>query len=580
MINPHEGTDDARLHLARQWAEAIAPTAYVAMSPDQIERVLLDLAGRLLDGIAAGDLDVSPRKFERVGECLVELRFTGQLSLSRTFQVLGAELPAQPELSGRPGSPARVLAVLGGISAGYANALRSHTLAQQEDLNRALLLARQRTERHLKVSEARFRGVFTSTAVGIAITDLDGNFIEINDALIEILGYGRDELTRGILYDLVPPADAPQLRSLYQNLAATNVGSFRLRRRMVRSDGEIAHVYLAGSVLHEADDAPSYYVTVVEDTSEPLLLQERLTHQSLHDVQTGLPNRHSIQLTLERVLGRLQPADTITLLHLDMDGFSVINNGLGHRVGDQLLQVVAKRLTDVFAGERVTIARLGGDEFAVLVEDSPSTPDVASLASSINEELAEPTYIAGHGLAVSATVGVVRRQVRGATADELMRQADSTLYRAMANGKRQWAVYDERLDAENRGGFTLAASMPGALETGEFRRMYQPQVRLTDRCVVAVEAMLEWDHPERGVLAYERCMELAQRTGMVLPLGEWLLRSASEQAVEWRTELGEFPTLSVHLTPAQANDPDLVRVVRTILDDTGLPPRSLQLGIP
>jgi diguanylate cyclase (GGDEF)-like protein/PAS domain S-box-containing protein len=583
MSYVHEDTGNARLQLARQWAAAIAPTAYVAMSPAEVEQVLLDLVSHLLDGIASGDTDTdtdtSPRKIERVGERLVELNYTGSSTLYRTIQVLGAGLPAQPELIGLDDLAATILTALGGVSAGYAQAIRSHTLEQQESLNRALMQARQRAERHLKISEARFRGVFTSTAVGIAITDLDGNFIETNDALIEILGYRRDELTDRTLYDLVPPADAPQLRILYQDLARADVDSFRLQRRMARSDGEIAHVYLAGSVLHNDDDA-LYYVTVIEDISELLLLQERLTHQALHDVQTGLPNRHFFHTTLERVLARLQPADTITLLYLDIDGFSVINNGFGHRVGDQLLQVVAKRLADVFAGERATIARLGGDEFAVLVQDSPATPDVATLASRINEELAEPTYIAGHGLAVSATVGVVRRQVRGVTADGLMRQADSTLYRAVANGKRQWVVYDEHLDAENRGLFKLAATIPGALENGEFRRMYQPQVRLADRRVVAVEAMLEWDHPEHGLLPNERCMQLAKRTGMVLPLGEWLLRTASEQAVEWYTALGEYPTLSVHLTSAQANDPDLVRTVRTVLDGTGLPAQSLQLGIP
>src|SRR5262249_42447594 len=154
------------------------------------------------------------------------------------IQVLGAGLPAQPELSGLDDLAAAILTALGGVAAGYAQAIRSHTLEQQESLNRALLQARQRAERHLKISEARFRGVFTSTAVGIAITDLDGNFIEVNDALIEILGYRRDELTDRTLYDLVPTPDAPQLRFLYHDLARADVDSFRLQRRMARSDGE------------------------------------------------------------------------------------------------------------------------------------------------------------------------------------------------------------------------------------------------------------------------------------------------------------------------------------------------------
>jgi diguanylate cyclase (GGDEF)-like protein/PAS domain S-box-containing protein len=582
MSNP-QGTGDARMRLARQWAAAIAPTAYVAMSPAQVEQMLLDLVGHLVDGIAAGGHGASTRKFERVGERLAEVNFTGPQSLFETIQVLGAGLPAQPEVSGLDDLPATILVALGGVAAGYTSAVRNHTLEQQEDVNRALVHARRQAERRLDVSEERFRGVFTSTAAGIAITDLDGNFVEINDALIEILGYQRDELTDRTLYDLVQRDDAAALRIAYYDLARADVSAstVRMQYRMTRCDGESAHVYLTGSVLHNADGVPSHFVTLVEDISELQSLQESLIRQALHDVQTGLPNRQYFRTTLERVLAKPhQSTDTVTLLYLDIDGFSVINSGLGHRVGDQLLQIVAKRLADVFTSERATIARLGDDEFAVLIEGGPNPPDVAALASTINDELSEPTYIANLGLAASATIGIVRRQVRGATADELIRQADSTLQRAKANGKRQRLLYDERLDAANRDRFTLAASMPGAMENGEFRLMYEPRVQLDGRHVVAIEAMLEWHHPERGVVSYERCMELADLTGMVLPLSKWLLRTASEQAVGWRTELGGLPTLSIQLAPAQANDPDLVRTVDSVLDATGLPPAALQLGIP
>jgi diguanylate cyclase (GGDEF)-like protein/PAS domain S-box-containing protein len=582
MNSPHEDTGDARSQLARQWAAALAPTAYVPMSPAQVREALLDLVGLVLDGIAGSDPDSSRHTFERVGERLVELHFTSPRSLDPTIQVLGAGLAAHPELSGLDDLPATILAVLGGVSAGYARAIRTNTLEQQEGVNRALLVATKQFERRLEDSEARFRGVFTSTEVGIAITDLEGYFVEVNDALIENLGYQRDDVTSGTLYDLILPSDVPKLRIAYQNLAkaAASAGSFRLQRRMTRSDGEIVYVYLAGSVLRDAEGAPLYHVAVVEDISDLLSLQKQLSHQALHDMLTGLPNRQYFHSTLERVLGKLQPTDTITLLHLDVDGFSVINSGLGHRASDELLLAVAKCLADVFTSEQATIARLGDDEFAVLVQDSPNTPDVATLAASINEVLAEPTYIADIGVATSATIGIVRRQVRGLTADELIRQADSTLHQARANGKRQWAAYDEGRDARNRDRFRLAASLPGGLETGEFRLMYEPRVQLASGQVVAIEAMLEWDHPERGVLPYDMCMELADLTGMVLPLSAWLLQAASEQAVKWRTELGEFPTLSVQLASAQASDPDLVRTVRTILHDTGLPARSLQLGIP
>jgi PAS domain-containing protein len=179
MNSPHEDTGDARSQLARQWAAALAPTAYVPMSPAQVREALLDLVGLVLDGIAGSDPDSSRHTFERVGERLVELHFTSPRSLDPTIQVLGAGLAAHPELSGLDDLPATILAVLGGVSAGYARAIRTNTLEQQEGVNRALLVATKQFERRLEDSEARFRGVFTSTEVGIAITDLEGYFVEV-----------------------------------------------------------------------------------------------------------------------------------------------------------------------------------------------------------------------------------------------------------------------------------------------------------------------------------------------------------------------------------------------------------------
>lgn len=587
MSTPSLDGIDERLRLARRWAQTVAPTAYVPMSRAEVEQYLADLVTSMVDGLLASRLDgqrnAARPEFECVGERLVQAHLTGPTSLQRTIQLLGTELPAHPELCGVDGINGKVLEMLGALSAGYARALREQTFDQQEGVKQALLRSRQIAERNLEVSEARFRGVFTSAAVGIAITDLAGSFVEVNSALGEILGYPADELAGRTLYDLMVPEDAPQLRIAYRDVARAEVDadSFRLQRRMIRYDGEISHVFLAGSVLLDATGAPAYHVAMVEDVSDLQLLQERLSHQALHDVQTGLPNRHFFHTTLERVLGQLQPTEVVTLFHLDIDGFSVINSGLGHQVGDQLLQVVTKRLIDVFANERATIARIAGDEFVVLVENGPDTPDVPTLAARINDELAEPAYVGDTGIAVSVTIGVVQRQVRGLTVQELVRKADATLHRAKANGKRQWALYDDRLDAENRGRFALAAGMPGALENGEFQIVYQPQVRLGDRSVVSVEAMLEWDHPERGLLPHEQCIELAERTGMVLPIGQWMLRSAAEQLADWRAVHGEsFPSLSIHLSSAQANDPDLVRNVRTVLVDTALPPSSLQVGIP
>jgi diguanylate cyclase (GGDEF)-like protein len=284
---------------------------------------------------------------------------------------------------------------------------------------------------------------------------------------------------------------------------------------------------------------------------------------------------------VESTLGQLDPAATVTLYQLDLDGFSVINDGLGHEVGDRLLQRVAQRLQLVFAEEHALIARIASDEFAVLVEDSSATPDVATLAARINDELSEPAYLDEVGLAVTASIGVVQRPAGGIAHTELLRQADATLRRAKTNGHRQWALFDAPQDAMDRERYATVAGMPGALENGQFRLEYQPLMRLADRRVVGVEAQICWDHPEHGVLGHEQVMGLAEHTGVVLPIGAWLLATGCAEAMRWPAgQGGDPPVLSINLATAQANDPDLVATVNDVLASVGLPPDRLQLGLP
>ncbi|HEV7828199.1 MAG TPA: EAL domain-containing protein [Pseudonocardiaceae bacterium] len=318
----------------------------------------------------------------------------------------------------------------------------------------------------------------------------------------------------------------------------------------------------------------------MEDATELQLLRERLSYQSLHDALTGLPNQQFFISRLEGVLGCAKRDSRITVCKIDLDGLAVINDGFGRKIGDQMLQSVAQRLQSVVDREKATVARFGSDEFAILIENSPTTLDVAALAASINTELGEPVYIEGYGLAVSACVGFVEHQGSGEPA-ELLRAAEAALHSVKRGRKRQWGPLDTHQDAVHRVRCRLAAAMPGALETGEITLDYQPLAQLTDGKVVAIEALLRWDHPHSGPLPHHECLELAARTGLEVPLGQWLLRSACEQLASWRQRFGEAtPLLHVDLTPQQSQDPDLVASIRGALEHAGLAAESLQLGMP
>ncbi len=556
-----------RRSLARDWAAAVSTTAYLPMSDAEVERHLLELLDGIVDQLAVGGSGTVAAR--EAGAGLVELHCTGQNSLQRSVEALAAGLAVLPELAAFHDLRTKVAPVLGALAGGYAEALRRHTFQQQEDVLQAVT-------RVLTLTEARFREVFTSSAIGIAISDLDGTMVQTNKALAEILGYDEAELAARNLRDLTGGGSGDHLGVAYQDLVNGRIDRFRVERPMTRKDGEQIWVYLAVSALRDDGGAATHHVTMVEDITDLHLMQVQLNNQALHDVLTGLPNRQSFALRLESTLGQLDPAATVTLFHLDIDGFSVINDGLGHHTGDQLLRLVAQRLDTVFADEAATIARIASDEFAVLVEDSPTTPPVATFATRINEELSEPADLDGIGLAVSAGVGIVRRPAGGITPAELLRQSDSTLRRAKRNGKRQWAIFDKHEDTRDRGRFTLAAAMPGALENGEFGVEYRPVARLADDAVVAVEALIHWDHPEHGPLRHDEVVGLADHIGMVLPLGQWLLRMACSQAVAWP----DGPPLVINLATAAANDPDLVGTVNDVLGSVGLAPQRLQLGLP
>ncbi len=565
--------------LAQEWAHAIATTAYVAMAHPDIQRYLQDLTERLVAALSGPSVDTQAAS--DVGARLATGGFTGPRSLSRTVEILGRALPGTVGSAAATPSCSRVIELLGALAAGYTSALRNRVFDQQEEIKRALLQAWQDVERDLRASEARLREMFDSSLLGIAISEPGGWIVQANPSLGEILGYSPDELLGRQLSELFSPADGPMVQGHYQGMLAGGTSRFRVRCTLCRADGETAWVYLAASVLLDTEQAPQYVATMVADITDAHLLEQRLNHQTLHDLQTGLPNRQYFVTHLEKVLGQLEPSAVVTLLHLDLDGFAAINDGLGHHAGDQLLDVVARRLEAVVADQQAMVARLGADEYAILIEPRDCLPDVSALAEAINTELAEPCYLDGIGVAVTATIGVVQRRVGGSKPEELMRAASATLRRLRGKGKRQWTLFDPDIDAADRAQLRLAAAMPGALETGELRVTYQPVVTLERRRLVGIEAALYWQHPQLGVLSNEQCVQAAERTGVVHEVGQWLLRTAADQAMSWQQRRGGgVPPVVVNLTPSQAQDPDLVARVRTVLDQTGLAPAELELRAP
>nr|WP_246481058.1 EAL domain-containing protein [Amycolatopsis umgeniensis] len=490
------------------------------------------------------------------------------------MEVLGKGLLHEPELRSVKSLPERVLQVLGALASGYGEALRESIQTQQEDLSRTLVTLERETRRELVLTQARFEQLFTGSATGVAVTRVDGRVQRVNPKFAELLNRPVADLIGLNLYDLVHPEDAEGLREGYRKLLEGESQRLELSRRLVTDDEEPTWAGFTGSVIRDPAGEAQQLITLVDGDTDVSLLQRQLSRQALHDPLTGLPNRQFFGTRLEKALRHADPAFGVTVFHLDLDGFSLIAGGLGQKQSDDLLKNVAAKLRVVVGGEDALVARLGGDEFGILIQNTAASPDVATVIGMINQELSEPVYLeGGSGVAVSACVGVVHRPPRDMPPTELLRVSDMTLRRAQANGYRQWALSDSALDTRERHEFSLAVSMAGAWEIGELEVNFRPLTWLADSRPAGIEARLAWNHPRHGRIGHDTCVRFADETGLIVPLGEWLIRTACEEA-------DDRLTMVVGLTPHQAADPDLVGSVRSVLAATGLGPSRLRLGFP
>ncbi|MGY6654088.1 diguanylate cyclase domain-containing protein [Amycolatopsis sp. TRM77291] len=426
----------------------------------------------------------------------------------------------------------------------------------------------------------RFSKLYSASPIGIALADANGVIVEANAALGRLLGCRPAALRGREIPDLgAAEHDVARLRNGLAQLMTH--GQPTQQERLLLDHCEEGTLWVDVTLTDLPGDRPdsAYPVLMVADANEIHLLQERLLHQNVHDPLTGLPNATAFGNALETALAG-SGTEQVALVYLDVDGFKVINDGLGAGVGDQVLRGVAKKLTSVFTGRyEGSVARLSGDGFAVLLRGDFTSPQVIALVEQALEELVEPIYLGGHGIGVSASAGIVVRGVAEGGPEDLLRAAEIALHRAKEAGKAQWMLFDPELDARDRSRYQLGAVIAGALENGEFSLIYQPTVKLANPDqLAAVNAGLRWSHPEKGELDSDEFYPLAQITGMTIPLGRWLLAESLAATARWRNRFGEAaPDVCVRLPNRLAIEPDLVLLVKEQLDRHNLPAQALRL---
>ncbi|WP_393101457.1 putative bifunctional diguanylate cyclase/phosphodiesterase [Streptomyces sp. LN325] len=579
MTAEPDGPEDRLRRFATIWSRAVFPVTSTSLTRPEFEQQLVPLARRLSEALRARTFESA--EGQAVGAAIVSAHCTDPEALSRTLDCVDAYLVLYCGEDGpQEALRTRSARLQHAMAAGFARALRERTLSEQEAIYQAALNARSTVAEALHASEARFRAVFEGAAIGIAMADLEGNILQANGALLRMFG-GSEQTMRGRrVPEWTHPDDAPQVWKLYEELVNGEREHYHVEKAFYRPDGTALWTNLTVSLLRDADGEPQYQLALMEDTTERRLLNLRLRYEATHDALTGLPNR---TLFFERLEKALSAGDDqrFGLCYLDLDGFKTINDSLGHAAGDRLLVEVADRLQSCATAPGEMVARLGGDEFVALTTGPDTEREVDELAGRIMNALVTPISIDGRELAVRGSIGIVEGPAGERGPAEVLRSADITMYRAKSAGGNRFELADPEADARVITRHGLTTALPAALDRGEFFIEYQPLVHLGDGSVHGAEALVRWLHPQHGVLGPDQFIPLAEHTGLIVPLGRWVLEESVRQARQWQERhAGPAPLrINVNLSPCQLTHPGLVQDTVDILEREGLDAGTLCLEV-
>ena len=430
------------------------------------------------------------------------------------------------------------------------------------------------TQRSLAVQNERLDAALNNMSQGLVMFDSSARLVVCNKRYLDMFSLSPEAVRPGctireVLDQRVATGgfSADYVEAYRTDLLAAVAHGATFSKNTKLPDGRVI------SIINQPM-ADGGWVATHEDITERLAAEERIKHLAHYDALTGLPNRVTFYERLETVLSRQRRSETIGVLSLDLDRFKNVNDTLGHPVGDQLLKAAADRMRSCVRSEDL-VARLGGDEFAIVQGSSTQSSDLSALATRLIEVVGAPYDLDGHQVIVGTSVGIAVAPTDSNQPDQLMKNADLALYRAKANGGGAFRFFEAEMDARMQARHALELDLRKAVVNGEFELFYQPVIDVKTGQINSFEALIRWHHPERGMIAPLEFIPVAEETGLIVQIGEWVLRRACSEAVRWPKHI----TIAVNLLPAQFKSRNLVPMVINALAASGLPATRLELEI-
>ncbi len=447
----------------------------------------------------------------------------------------------------------------------------SHYIADQERMGKVL-----------QKSEEQFRSSFDNASIGMALVAPSGKAFKVNRSLCDILGFDTEQLLTIPFHDMLNENDREIFALNLGKLLSHKETSCQMEMSVNGFADKLIWLMASISVVHDGTNGTSHFIFQLQDITDRKRAEARLIHDALHDALTGLPNR---VLFLDRLNVAFKRAkrhfeSNFAVLYFDFDRFKLVNDSFGHLVGDKLLVSIADRLRSILRSSD-TVARLGGDEFVMLVEEISEVGDATVFVDRVREEMSKPFDLDGQLIYITVSTGIAGWSRKYERPEYLLRDADTALYQAKRLGRDRYEIFDEQMHHKALQSLQLANDLHRALEQSEMRVYYQPIVLLESGDLVGFEALIRWQHSIRGLVSPAEFIPHAEETGLIIPLGEWILRESCRQLKAWQLRSDEYSNLwiSVNVSSKQFLNTDMVSLVADVLEKTGLSPICLKLEI-